>query len=292
MENITVDSVATYLSTYGLQLLGAVAILIIGRWVARFLTSLCRKSLTRAEVDMTLVVFISNIVNVLLLAFVIIAALSNLGVETTSVAAIFAAAGLAIGLALQGSLSNFAAGVMIIMFRPFKSGDYVEVASTSGTVSEISIFTTKLKTPDNKVVIVPNGNIIANNITNYSAEKTRRIDFVFGIGYGDDLQKAKTILEDILANDERILAEPAPTIGVLELGESSVNIAVRPWVKASDYWPTHFSLLETVKLRFDAEGISIPFPQRDLHVIQTNNAGANAGEIESITGKSRKTKSA
>lgn len=257
---------------WALNILAALAIFVIGRWVGNRLVSLIQKGMKRANVDPTLVSFIGNILSVLVLVFVVIAAISKLGVETTSLAAIFAAAGLAIGLSLQNSLSNLAAGVMIITFRPFKVGDFVQAAGEMGTVSEVSIFTTKLNTPDNKRIILPNGQIIDRAITNFSANDTRKIDITFGIGYGDDIKKAKDILQQMLENDERVLQDPAPQVVVKNLGESSVDLAVRPWVKSSDYWPVTFDLLENVKLKFDEEGISIPFPQRDLHVIQTNAA--------------------
>lgn len=270
MDNIMngdiLDTIIQYASIYGIKIVGAVAIFVIGRWVASRLTRLLRSVMEKRNVDPTLVGFLGAIVQGLLLALIIIAALSNLGIETTSLAAVIAAAGLAVGLALQGSLSNFASGVMIIAFRPFRKGDYVEAGGTSGSVTEVGIFNTTLNTPDNKLVIVPNGNITSNTITNYSAHDTRRIDFVFGIGYDDDIKKAKQVLEDILKQDERVLDDPAPTIGVAELADSSVNIAVRPWVKTSDYWPVHFDITQAVKERFDEEGITIPFPQRDMNV--------------------------
>jgi small conductance mechanosensitive channel len=203
-----------------------------------------------------------------LLVFVVLAALGQLGIQTTSFIAVIGAAGLAIGLALQGSLSNFAAGFLMIIFRPFKVGDYIEGAGVAGTVEVIQIFTTQLKTPDNKTVIIPNAALTAGNITNYSAKGTRRVDLVFGIGYGDDIDHAKNVIMDVLAKEERILKDPATTIGVVELADSSVNFAVRPWVKADDYWNVYFNLTENIKKSFDSEGISIPFPQRDVHMYE------------------------
>ncbi|MBN66213.1 MAG: mechanosensitive ion channel protein [Rickettsiales bacterium] len=253
---------------WAINIAAAVAIFILGRWLAKFLVGFTNKLLRRSKVDETLIGFLGNIVYALALTLVIIASLSKLGINTTSLAAVLAAAGLAIGLSLQGSLSNFAAGVMLISFRPFKKGDYVEAAGSAGTVDDISIFTTTLKTPDNRVLIVPNKNILDNNIINYSAMDTRRIDMVFGIGYDDDLKKAKTILMEELENDDRVLSDPAPVVVVGELADSSVNFLVRPWTKSEDYWATKWDLTERIKLRFDAEGISIPFPQRDLHVYQ------------------------
>lgn len=261
------DSIFELISVYAIKGVVALAIFFIGKFIAKRAVKLLQSLMTKANIDPTLVTFGGNVLYGLALAFVIIASLSQLGINTTSLAAVIAAAGLAIGLALQSSLSNLAAGVMIILFRPVKKGDYVEAAGTSGTVEEISIFTTHLKTPDNKAVIVPNGSIIADNITNYSAKPTRRVDMVFGIGYDDDLKKAKKTLEKIVSADKRILKEPEPVIAVSELADSSVNFVVRPWVKSEDYWNVYFDLQEAVKLQFDKEGISIPYPQQDMHII-------------------------
>jgi small conductance mechanosensitive channel len=206
-----------------------------------------------------------------LLIFVVIAALGQIGIQTASFVAIVGAAGLAIGLAMQGSLSNFAAGVLIIIFKPFKIGDFVEMAGTAGVVENIMIFTTEMKTGDNKKIIVPNSSVLGGVITNYSANDTRRVDLVMGIGYNDDIDKAKQVLEEIINADERILKDPAPLIAVSELADSSVNFAVRPWVKSADYWAVYFSLNETVKKRFDQEGISIPYPQQDIHLHKTES---------------------
>ena len=255
-----------YAIEYGQALIFALAIFVIGKWVASRLTNVLKKGLKKGNMDDTLVSFLGNIVKTILLAFVVIAALSQLGVETTSLAAVIAAAGLAIGLALQGSLANFAAGVMIIAFRPFKKGDFIEAGGVSGVVEEVSIFNTVFKTGDNKKVIVPNSAVGGGAITNYSANDTRRIDFVFGIGYNDDIKLAKETLESILAADSRVLSDPAPTIGVCELADSSVNIACRPWVKTADYWGAYFDIMEAVKVTFDEKGISIPFPQQDVHM--------------------------
>jgi small conductance mechanosensitive channel len=235
--------------------------------VAKKLVGVVKQTMLKSNVDSTLVAFAGNIMYGLAVAFVVIAALSQLGVETTSLAAIIAAAGLAIGLALQGSLANFAAGMMLIIFRPFKIGDYVEAGGTAGTVEEISIFTTIFKTPDNKEVIVPNNMITSDIIVNVSAKAERRIDLVVGVGYGDDLSKVKKVLAAIIAAEPRILKEHDVTIAVSELADSCVNLVVRPWVKTGDYWGVYFDLTEAVKTTFDKEGISIPFPQRDLHVV-------------------------
>lgn len=263
---IDTETLLHYTQIYAINIASALAVLFIGRWMAKILARLFKKLLVKSKVDETLVAFGGNVAYALLLAFVAVAALNRLGVETTSLAAAIAAAGLAIGLALQGSLSNLAAGVMIIAFRPFRIGDYIEAGGTAGAVADISIFTTTFKTPDNKTVIVPNAQITGGNIINYSAQRERRLDLVFGIGYGDDLKKAKDVLEGILAEDPRVLKDPAPVVAVLSLGDNSVNIAVRPWVKKLDYWDAHFAITEKVKLRFDEEGITIPYPQRDVHL--------------------------
>lgn len=253
---------------WGINIAAAIAIFVVGKWIGKRVVNLVKKGMKRADVDETLVFFLGNILNALVLAFVVIAALSKLGVETTSLAAIFAAASLAIGLSLQGSLSNLAAGVMIITFRPFKKGDYVEVSGVEGTVNDVSIFTTTLLTTDNKSVIVPNGAVIGGTITNFTKNDTRRVDMVFGIGYSDDIKRAKQVLEDVLASEPRILKDPAPQVAVSELADSSVNFVVRPWVKTADYWNVTFAINEAVKIRFDAENISIPFPQQDVHMHQ------------------------
>ena len=243
----------------------AAAIFIVGRMIAKALGSLLEKVLRKSRMDDILINFVTSIANILMLLVVVVASLDQLGVDTTSMIALVGAAGLAVGLALQGSLQNFAAGVMLIVFRPFKEGDFVEVAGVSGIVEQITIFNTVMRTADNKEVIVPNGNIYSGVITNYSARDTRRVDMVFGIGYDDDLKKAKAVLEDIINSDSRVLKDPAPVIAVSELADSSVNFVVRPWVNSADYWNVLFETTEAVKLRFDAEGISIPYPQMDVH---------------------------
>jgi small conductance mechanosensitive channel len=253
---------------YGPSLIAALLVLIIGWWVAKIVKGAATGAMRRGKVDETLVKFAGNILYFLAMAFVVIAALGKLGVNTASFAAILAAAGLAIGFALQGSLANFAAGVMMIAFRPIKVGDYVEAGGVSGTVEEISIFATTFNTPDNKQVIVGNADITGGPITNYSTKPTRRVDMVFGIGYSDDIDRAKGILEGILAQDSRVLAEPAPQVVVSELADSSVNFHVRPWVNTADYWSVFFETTEKVKKAFDAAGVSIPFPQRDVHIFQ------------------------
>jgi small conductance mechanosensitive channel len=256
---------------YGYKILIAVIIFIIGRIVIGAILGGVRRLMRRSNIGETLTKFVTSLAKAILLTILIIVVLDQLGVATTSFVAILGAAGLAIGFALQGSLSNFASGVMLMIFRPFKAGDYVEAGGTAGVVEEVTIFTTVMKTPDNKMVIIPNGSITSNNITNYSAKETRRIDLVFGISYGDDIKKAKETLVRLVNTDDRILQDPAPVVAVSELGDSSVNFVVRPWVKTADYWDVYFSLTEKVKLTFDAENISIPFPQRDVHMHQVTS---------------------
>ncbi len=251
---------------YGLQLLAAIAIFIIGKWVAKILKGFFVKSLNKAKVDATVANFAGNLVYGALFAFVIIAALGQVGIQTASFVAMLGAAGLAIGLALQGSLSNFAAGVLMVLFRHCKEGDFIEAAGVAGVVDEVTIFCTKLRTGDNKVVIVPNSAILDGNITNYSALPERRIDLVIGVGYDADLAQTKRILREEVESDPRILKDKDITIGVSELADSSVNFVVRPWVKTSDYWPTYFDLLENIKNALDEANINIPYPQIDLHV--------------------------
>jgi len=260
--------------TYGLRVLGSIAIFIIGRWLARITVDGLRRLLVKAQVDRTLVFFLGNVLYYVLLAVVFVAALSNIGIPTTSIVAILGATTLAIGLAMQDSLANLAAGVVIIMLRPYRLGDYVEIGDAEGYVHDIKIFHTALTTRDNKVIYVPNNDVMDGNIVNYSRREWIRLDLVFGIGYGDDLLKAKRILQEIVAADERIAKEPAPVVAVQELGDSSVNLAVRPYVKVADMVPITFAITEQVKLRFDAEGVTIPFPQRDVHLFQANGREA------------------
>ena len=260
------------LPVYGLRFLAALAIFVIGRWVAKALRGVVVKMMQRSNVDPTLVTFVSHLTYIALLAFVIVAALNQLGIQTTSFIAILGAAGLAIGLALQGSLSNFAAGVLMIIFRPFKVGDLIEGAGVTGVVEEIQIFTTQLKTADNKTIIIPNAQMTGGNIINYSSKGTRRVDFVFGIGYEDDIDKARQIILDYMTADERVFKDPAPMVAVSELADSSVNLVTRVWSTADDYWGVYFDGLEQIKKKFDAAGISIPYPQQDVHVHQQAQA--------------------
>jgi len=267
MEDI-INKVYQLLMIYGIKVLAAIAIFIIGRWVAKGVRKLVERVMVKSKVDSTLISFTANLAYIALLAFIVIAALGQLGIQTTSFIAILGAAGLAVGLALQGSLSNFAAGFLLIIFRPFKVGDYIEGGGVTGVVEAIQIFTTQLKTPDNKTVIVPNAKMTDVNIVNWTVKGTRRLDMVMGIGYEDDIDKARQIMADIIAADGRVLKDPVPQIAVSELGDSSVNFVVRPWAKVEDYWGLYFDLTEKIKKAFDANGISIPFPQRDVHLYQ------------------------
>jgi small conductance mechanosensitive channel len=259
-------------TVFGVKILAALAVFVIGRWVVKYLGNLVQRLMEKRNVDATLTKFVANLTYIALLAFVILAALGMLGIQTTSFIAVLGAAGLAVGLALQGSLSNFAAGVLMIIFRPFKVGDFIEGAGVAGTVEEIQIFTTQLATPDNKTIIIPNAKLTADNIVNYSTKGTRRADMVFGIGYEDDIDKARDIIIDILSNDERVLKDPSLQVAVSELADSSVNFVTRAWVNAADYWGVVFDATEAIKKRFDAEGISIPFPQRDVHIYEHKTA--------------------
>jgi small conductance mechanosensitive channel len=257
--------IETYVIPWGIKIALALVIFYVGRMVVSIVVNAVAKLLRSREMDEILIGFLTSILRWALLLFVVIAALSQLGINTTSLVALLGAAGLAIGLSLQSSLSNFASGVMLIIFRPFTKGDFVEAGGATGVVEKISIFTTTMTTPDNKEVIVPNGAILGNNITNFSARPTRRVDMVFGISYDDDIREAKKLLEEIIAADQRVLPEPAPVIALGELGDSSVNFLVRPWVKSEDYWALLWDTTATVKLKFDEAGISIPYPQMDVH---------------------------
>ena len=259
-------SITQIATDFGLRLLYAVLIIFVGRWVVKLLLKIIKSALEKTTVEETIRIFVANLLNSLLMVIIFIAAINQLGIETTSIIAMLGAAGLAIGLALQGSLANFAAGILIVIFRPYKVGDYIEAGSAEGTVLDIQIFSTVLKTPDNKVVVVPNGTIMDSSIINYTGQETRRVDIVASCGYEDDIDKVKDILKDILNQDERILEEPEPRIAVSELADNSINFIVRPWVNSSDVLSVKYSILEQIKKRFDEEGISIPYPQRDVHI--------------------------
>ena len=260
------DIVTQYASEYSLKIVAALLIFIIGKMIIKKLTSLSKTLMLKANVDKTLVEFAESLIYFILLLVVILATLSTLGINTTSFIAIFGAAGLAIGLALQGSLANVGGAVLIIIFRPFKIGDFIEAGGAVGTVEDINLFSTIIAPIDNRTIIVPNASIINGNIINYSNKPERRIDHVYGIGYDDDLKLAKQTLLQIIADDDRVLDTPAPFVGVGELGDNSVNFTFRAWVKSEDYWDVHFDMLEKVKLTFDEKGISIPYPQMDVHL--------------------------
>ncbi|MEG3221664.1 small-conductance mechanosensitive channel MscS [Vibrio gigantis] len=251
---------------YGVNIISALIILFIGNLIVKAVANSVAKVLQKKKMDRAVVEFIHGLVRYLLFVIVLIAALGRLGVQTASVVAVIGAAGLAVGLALQGSLSNFAAGVLIVAFRPFKSGDYVEIGGVAGSVDSIQIFQTVLTTPDNKMVVVPNGSVIGSPITNYSRHDTRRIDLMIGVSYGADLQKTKELLTKICESDERVLKEPGVQVGVHTLADSSVNFVVRPWVSTAEYWNVYFDLMQAIKEGLDKEGIEIPFPQMDVHM--------------------------
>ena len=251
---------------FGINVITAIVIFFVGKWIVALVIKGLMKAMQKGDIDTTLRRFIGNLARMLLMLFVIIAAINALGVQTASLIALLGAAGLAVGLALQGSLSNFAAGVLIVLFRPYKVGDWIEGGGVSGAVEEVQILTTVLKTGDNKRVIIPNSQIMGTTITNYSANETRRVDLVVGVSYSDDLDKVRKELEGLVAADERILKDPAVTIAVSELADSSENFVLRPWVKTADYWGVYFDLTEAIKKRFDEVGISIPFPQQDVYI--------------------------
>lgn len=274
-EMITTEDMSNYVDVaiemaigYLPSLLLAALVLVVGLWIVnRFVRAMAR-GFQRSRTEPTLATFLENLVSVVLKVLVIISAAGMVGIQTTSFIAVLGAAGLAIGLAMQGSLANFAGGVLVLMFRPYRVGDYIEAQGVDGTVKEIQILHTILITPDNKRIIVPNGAISNDVITNYSTETTRRVDFVFGIGYGDDIRRARDVIQTQIDADERTLDDPAPQIVVSNLGDSSVDITVRVWANAADYWGIKFDLTEQVKLAFDEAGITIPFPQRDVHLMQ------------------------
>ena len=264
--NIYTQKAVDLVIEYGPKLILAIIVLIIGLWIIRLIIKGLNKAMEKGDIDISLRKFLGSLSGILLKILLLISVASMIGIATTSFVAILGAAGLAVGLALQGGLANFAGGVIILIFKPFKVGDFIDAQGYMGTVNEITIFTTILKTPDNKTVIIPNGVLSNGSMVNFSTEPTRRIDFVFGIGYNDDIGKAKSILNNIIENDERILKEPKPIIAVGELGDSSVNFKVMVWCNSADYWNVFFETQEKAKLTFDKEGISIPFPQRDIHV--------------------------
>jgi len=249
----------------GTRLLGAILIFLIGRWIGKRIVSAISKNMEKRGIDALLVAFVSNILGVLMLVVVLMIALGHLGIQLTPLIAILGGMALAIGLALQSSLSNFASGIMLVILRPFTRGHFVEAGGVSGTVTSVGIFNTQLQTPDNRLVIVGNSAITGNPITNYSAFDTRRIDLVIGVGYGDDLKQAQSVMQRVIESHEKVLKDPEPAILLMELGESSVDFAVRPWVNTPDYWTTRSDLMESLKTELEAAGCSIPFPQRDVH---------------------------
>ncbi|TVP59392.1 MAG: mechanosensitive ion channel family protein [Gemmatimonadales bacterium] len=259
-----------YVTEFGLSAVGALAVLFVGSWIAKRIRAALRSHLSGTKIDATLIPFVSALVYWGIMAFVILAVLGIFGVPTASAIAVFGAAGLAVGLALQGTLSNFAAGVMLLIFRPFNVGDWVEVSGVAGSVKEISIFNTILATGDNVKVVVPNSKVFGQEIKNYTAHETRRIDLVMGVGYDDDLQVARDTMMEVLTGDERVLEEPAPNIQVMNLGDSSVDFIVRPWCQTSDYWPLRWDLTWRMKEGLEAAGCNIPYPQRDVHLFQEN----------------------
>jgi small conductance mechanosensitive channel len=271
MENVT-NWIATNGVDWGIKIVIAIAIFIIGKIIARFISNLLQKALRKSGTDTMLVDFMGSITYGVLVVAVVLAAVDSLGVNVTSLMAIVAAAGLAVGLALKDSLSNFAAGVMIIIFRPFKIGDFVSAGGAAGVIDEIGLFATLMHTGDNQRIIIPNASVLGGNITNTSALPTRRIDLVIGIGYDDNIGQARDIIMSILESNELILKDPAPGVAVAELGDSSVNLNVRPWVNSADYWGVRAELLEGIKVKLDEAGISIPYPQQDVHMHEVKAA--------------------
>ncbi|PCJ17329.1 MAG: mechanosensitive ion channel protein [Candidatus Cloacimonadota bacterium] len=254
------------LSLFGWNFIAAVAILIIGQIISKFIVHICRKILTKSQIDQTVIGFACKLIYTVLMVIVLLSSLSKLGVQTTSFLAILGSAGLAIGLALQGSLSNFSAGVLLLVLRPFKIGDFIECAGVAGVVEEMHMLNTQLKTPDNKTIFIPNASISSGNLINYSTKDTRRIDLVIGVSYDDDLSLVKSTLKKIILDESRVLKDIETQIAVAELADSSVNLVVRPWVKSADYWGVKFDLLEKIKIEFDSKGICIPYPQQDIHI--------------------------
>lgn len=268
MENFNFNDILPVVQDFAINLVMAIVTLIIGLWIIKLIMGGIKRGMEKRNVDETLRKFLGSILGIALKIMLVISVISMVGIEMTSFVAILAAAGLAIGMALSGTLQNFAGGVILILLKPFKVGQFIEAQGHMGTVHEIQIFNTILKTPDNKTIIIPNGPLSTGSMTNFSAEPRRRVDFTFGIGYGDDIDKAKSVIKSLIDADERILRDPEPFIAVKELADSSVNFAVRVWVEAANYWGVFFDMTENVKKTFDKEGVSIPFPQRDVHLFQ------------------------
>jgi small conductance mechanosensitive channel len=276
----TVSKIYEYLATYGFSILAAILIVLVGRWLSKIASKLIGKAMIKAGLDKTLAKFVQSLSYILLLIFVAIASLAKLGIQTASLIAVIGASGLAIGLALQGSLANFAAGVLLMIFKPYKVGDFVQIDDSTGTVKDIQIFNTIIDTLDNIRIIIPNAKVTDGMIMNYTSNGTRRVDLTVGVSYGDDLHKAKSVIENVLADDKRVLKEPAPTVAVCELGNSSVNFAVRPWCRCENYWDVYFDITRKVKLSLDENNITIPFPQRDVHI--------KSGKQEEVVGVAEK----
>ncbi|MEE9189277.1 MAG: mechanosensitive ion channel domain-containing protein [Candidatus Neomarinimicrobiota bacterium] len=260
-----VENLYETVSAFAIKLIVAIIILIVGIWVSRIIRMGVQKVLVKREVDALVSSFVTRLVYYLIIVFVVIAALGNLGVQTASLIAVFGAAGLAIGLALQGSLANFAAGFLILLFKPYKTGDYIEGGGEAGAVERLQVFSTILRTSDNKIIIIPNANMLSGNIVNNN-QKNRRVDLTVGIGYDDDMEKARGILMDMLKQHPLVLKDPEPQVAVAELGDNSVNLTIRPWVKREDYWTVHAEITEQIKLQLDKHGFSIPYPQQDVHL--------------------------
>jgi small conductance mechanosensitive channel len=263
-----INKVSDLLVTNGFEILAAILILVIGLWLAKVVSNILRGQLEKTKIDKTLASFLFHICHSALIIFVVIAALTKVGIPTASFIAVLGAAGLAVGFALQGSLSNFAAGILIIIYRPFKVGDVVELGGKLGTIADIHIFTTTMNSPDNLKILIPNAQATSGSITNYTANGTRRVDMVFRVSYSNDIKKVQQIMRNVLAADSRVLADPSPVVAIKELGESSINFFVMPWVKTKDYGDVLFETTEKIKLAFDANDIKIPFPQRDVHLIK------------------------
>ncbi len=266
--NVYLEKANELITTYGIKVIGAIVVLVLGLWIIKLIVRSIRKALDRGKMDDSLKPFISSLISWTLKILLFISVLGMLGIQMTSFIAIIGAAGLAIGMALSGTLQNFAGGVMILLFKPFKVGDFISAQGYSGTVKAIQIFNTILNTPDKKTIIIPNGGLATGSLTNFSTEPERRVDWTFGIAYGDDYDKAKEVVTRLLNEDDRILKEPEPFIALAELADSSVNLTVRAWVKGADYWNVYFDMNEKVYKTFPKEGLNIPFPQMDVHVIQ------------------------
>lgn len=265
---VDMDKIHELVITYGMKLIIGIIILIVGLWIIKLVVSSFKKILVKRDVDVTLIPFLVSLISVTLKIMLFISVVTYFGVSMTSFVAILGAAGLAVGMALSGTLQNFAGGVVLLILRPFRVGDFIEAQGYMGTVQEIQIFNTVLLTPDNKTVILPNGGLSTGAMINFSKQSTRRVDFTFGIGYGDDIDKARDVIKSVIARHDKVLKNPAPFVGVVEHADSSINLVTRVWVNSADYWDVYFFMMEFVKKEFDAQGVNIPFPQRDIHIIK------------------------